>query len=124
MPSYQYSLYAPVEYLPDCTMTTLEGTVWDREPPEQMGGVFLKVCVEGEYWCGTVQTGQDETKGAGYYQAVLGAEGPRAGNWWVAVVDAQGKALSQAVRFQTDTQDCDPDGTGRQWVIIDFRRNY
>jgi hypothetical protein len=42
----------------------------------------------------------------------------------VAVVDAQGRALSQAVLFQTNTQDCDPDGTGRQWVIIDFKRNY
>jgi hypothetical protein len=122
--SYQYSLYSPVEYLPDCAMTTLEGTVWGLNPPDQLGGVLLKVCVEGEFWCGPLQTGQDPTKGAGYYSGVLDPDGPKAGNWWVAVVDAQGRPLSQAVLFQTDTEDCDPDGTGHQWVIIDFKRNY
>lgn len=122
--SYQYSLAAAVEYWPDCALTSLEGTVWDVDLSEQLGGVLLKVCVEGEFWCATLQTGEDPKKGAGYYMAVLGEEGPRAGNWWVAVVDAQGRALSQAVRFTTDTEDCDPDGVGRQWVIIDFRRNY
>ena len=105
-------------------MTTLEGTVWDIEPPNQLGRVFLKVCIEGESWCATLQTGQDPNKGNGYYIAILGYEGPRAGSWWIAVVDAQGKALSERVSFQTDTRDCDPDGTGRQWVIIDFKRNY
>jgi len=122
--SYQYSLFAPVEYLPDCAVTTLEGTVWDIDAGAQMRNVLLKVCVEGEFWCETLGTGEDTTKGDGYFSAILGPEGPRAGNWWVAVVDAQGRALSQAVLFQTDTLDCDPDGTGRQWVIIDFKRNY
>jgi hypothetical protein len=123
-PTYLFSLYKPIEYLPDCATTTLEGTVWDRDPPNQLGGVLLKVCIEGEYWCGPLQTGQDKTKGAGYYSGDLGQEGPRAGNWWVAVVDAEGKPLSQAVRFSTDTRDCEPGGTGHQWVIIDFKRNY
>ncbi len=122
--SYQYSLAAPVEYWPDCAMTSLEGTVWDVEPSKQLAGVLLKVCVEGEYWCAPLRTGQDPKKGAGYYAGILGDEAPRAGNWWVAVVDEQGRALSQAVRFTTDTHDCRPDGTGRQRVIIDFRRNY
>jgi hypothetical protein len=84
----------------------------------------LKVCVEGEYWCGDLYTGRDPEKGEGYYAATLDPEEPKAGNWWVAVVDAQGRALSQAVLFQTNTHDCDPGGTGRQWVIIDFKRNY
>jgi hypothetical protein len=105
-------------------MTYLEGTVWDLEPPNQLAGILLKICIEGEYWCETVQTGQDKTKGAGYYSAVLGAEGPREGNWWVALVDAEGKPLSQAVRFETDTGDCEAGGGGHQRVIIDFKRNY
>ncbi|HJX37009.1 MAG TPA: hypothetical protein VJ714_00285 [Anaerolineae bacterium] len=105
-------------------MTTLEGTVWDVDPSKQLGEVLLRVCVEGEYWCGPLRTGQDPTKGAGYYLAILDPDEPKAGHWWVAVVDAQGRPLSQAVRFQTDTQNCDPEGTGRQWVIIDFKRNY
>ena len=105
-------------------MTTLEGTVWDVDPSKQLGEVLLRVCVEGEYWCGPLRTGQDPTKGAGYYLAILDPDEPKAGHWWVVVVDAQGRPLSQAVRFQTDTQNCDPEGTGRQWVIIDFKRNY
>jgi hypothetical protein len=102
----------------------LEGTVWDIDPADQVKGVLLKVCVAGEFWCATVQTGRDANKGDGYYSAILGSEGPREGTWWVAVVDAQGRALSQAVLFETDTGDCDPDGVGRQTVIIDFHRNY
>jgi hypothetical protein len=117
-------LAAPVEYWPDCALTSLEGTVWAADLSEQLEEVLLKVCVEGEYWCDTLQTGENPKKGDGYYSAVLGDEGPRAGNWWIAVVDAQGRALSQAVRFTTDTADCNPEGGGRQWVIIDFRKNY
>jgi hypothetical protein len=113
-----------VEYWPDCAMTSLEGTVWDADLSEQLDGVLLKVCVEGEFWCATLRTGEDPTKGDGYYIAIFDDEGPRKGNWWVAVVDAEGRALSEAVRFSTDTKNCDPDGFGRQWVIIDFRKNY
>jgi len=110
--------------LPDCAATTLEGTVWDVDRAKQLAGVLLKVCIEGEYWCGSLRTGEDPDKGAGYYVATLDPEEPKAGNWFVAVVDAQGRPLSPAVRFQTDTKDCDPDGTGHQWAIIDFRKNY
>ena len=113
-----------MEYWPDCAMTSLEGTVWDVDLSDQLSGVLLKVCVEGEFWCATLRTGQDPKKGDGYYIAILGDEGRRAGNWWVAVVDAEGRALSEAVRFTTNTEDCNPDGFGRQWVIIDFRKNY
>jgi hypothetical protein len=105
-------------------MTTIEGTVWGLNPGEQLGGVLLKVCVEGEFWCGRLETGLDPDKGAGYYSGILDPDGPKAGRWWVAVVDAQGRPLSQAVMFQTDTRDCEPGGTGRQWVIIDFKKNY
>ena len=122
--SYAYSLDGSIEYAPDCDETSLDGTVWDVGSSIQMPGVLLKVCVEGEYWCATLRTGQDPNKGSGYYIAILGYEGPRDGSWWVAVVDEQGKALSERVSFQTDTRDCDPDGNGRQWVIIDFKRNY
>jgi hypothetical protein len=114
----------PIEYQPDCDVTTLDGTVWDVGSASQVPGVLLKVCIEGEYWCEDVRTGQYPDKGSGYYAATLGYEGPRAGSWWIAVVDEQGRALSERVNFQTDTHDCDPGGSGRQWVIIDFKKNY
>jgi hypothetical protein len=124
-PRYRYSVYSSIEYLPDCEMTTLEGTVWDIEPPRQLADIWLKVCVEGEYWCATLVTPTNPDKGGdGYYQAILGAEGPRAGSWWVAVVDFSGNPISERVSFQTDTHNCEFDGNGRQWVIIDFQRNY
>jgi hypothetical protein len=87
--------------------------------------VWLKVCIEGEYWCAPLITPTDPTQGGvGYYDATLGAEGPRAGNWWVAVTDYDGNLISEKVYFQTDTRNCEPDGDGRQWVIIDFKKNY
>jgi hypothetical protein len=114
----------PIEYEPDCDRTSLEGTVWDVGSGSQAPGVPLKVCVEGEYWCATLRTGQDRNKGAGYFIGILGAEGPRAGSWWVTVVDEQGRALSERVNFQTDTGACNPGGSGRQLVIIDFKKNF
>lgn len=85
---------------------------------------MLKVCVAGEQWCETVHTGQDPDKGDGYYSAILGAEGPRKGRWWVAVVDFEGQPLSERVYFETDTLNCEPYGVGHQWVTIDFVRKY
>jgi hypothetical protein len=32
--------------------------------------------------------------------------------------------VSLAMRLTTDTEECDPDETSCEWVIIDFRRNY
>ena len=122
--AYQYSMKGPIEYSADCPMTSLEGTVWDVGSANQEAWVLLKVCIEGEYWCATLRTGQNPDKGPGYFIAILGADGPRAGNWWVAVVDEQGRALSERVNFQTDTGDCNPGGSGRQLVIIDFKKNF
>ena len=117
-------MYGSIEYLPDCDLTGLEGTVWGVSLPDQLPGILLKVCVEGEFWCATLRTGQNPNEGAGYFSGILGPEGPRAANWWIAIVDAQERALSQAVRFQTNTHYCHAGGIGQQWVIIDFKRNY
>ena len=122
--AYRYRPHASVEYRPDCPRTTLEGTVWDFEPPDQLKGIWLKVCIEGEYWCATLITPTDPSQGDGFYDAVLGSDGPRAASWWVAVIDFDGSLLSERVYFQTDTRDCDPGGIGRQWVIIDFEKSY
>lgn len=89
-----------------------------------MAGVQLRVCVEGEYWCAPLITPTNPNLGDGYYDAVLGAEGPRDGKWWVGVVDSNGRPLSERVHFQTDTKDCESGGSGHQSVIIDFKRNY
>ncbi len=84
-------------------------------------GVHVKVWTEG--WEVTRVAPTDPGKSAGYYDVILSVEGPRAGHWFVAVVDANGNPVSETVPFDTDTVDCRPKGTGRQWVIIDFKAN-
>jgi len=118
-PRYQYSLYNPVEYISDSEMITLEGTIWDIEPPNQLPGVLLKVCIEGEWWCDILRTPnnpKDPSLGAGYYNGTLDK-----GNWWVAVVDADGNELSERVHFET-TQCSGNNDCYR--VIVDFKKNY
>ncbi len=118
-PSYRYAL-AYRQYFPNCGLTFLEGTVWGAGGAP-VSGVHVKVWTAG--WEVTRVTSTDPGKSAGYYDVIF-SQGPRAGNWFVAVVDANGNPLSETVPFETDTIDCTPTGTGRQWVIIDFKANY
>lgn len=120
-PSYRYSLLFR-EYLPNCGLTFVEGTVWNADGVTQTGGARVKVWTEG--WEVTRVTPTDPAKGAGYYDAIFSVQEPREGNWFVVVVDGNGNPLSEVVPFDTNTVDCEPDGTGRQWVIIDFKATY
>ncbi len=88
---------------------------------EPRSGVRVKVWTAG--WEVTRVTSTDPSKSNGYYDVIF-SQGPRAGNWFVAIVDANGNPLSETVPFDTDTSDCTPHGTGHQWVIIDFKANY
>ena len=85
------------------------------------------MCVEGEYWCSQpIITGADPGKGPGYYAGILSreGEGPRKGDWFVAVIDANDNLVSERVHFDTDTVSCEPNGTGHQHVIVDFKKIY
>lgn len=122
-PSYQYQLLY-IEYEPNCALTFLEGTVWDVDGAAQFKGANLKVCIADESWCETIVTPADPGRGDGYFVAILGAQGPRAGSWFAVIVDANNRPVSEIARFETDTADCTPKGSGRQRVIIDFLRKY
>ena len=111
-----------IEYLPNCGLTFVEGTVWEPDGVTQRSEVHVKVWTAG--WEETRLTPTDAGKGDGYYDAILSAEGPRQGQWFVAVVDESGNPLSEVVPFDTNTVDCEPAGTGHQWVIVDFKANY
>ena len=118
-PHYEYSPYNPVEYTSDSETITLEGTIWDFEPPNQLPGVLLKVCTDGEWWCDILRTPKDPsdpTLGAGYYNGTLDK-----GNWWVAVVDADHNEISERVHFETT--ECSGDNDCQR-VTIDFKKNY
>jgi hypothetical protein len=118
---HQYSMLY-IEYQPNCGITFIEGTVWGPGGTTQRRDARVKVWTAG--WEITRVTPTDEAKGDGYYDVTLGAQGPRAGSWFVAVVDASGNPLSEVVPFDTDTVDCEPTGAGHQWVIVDFLANY
>jgi len=111
-----------IQHLPNCGLTFIEGTVWDSDEVTQRSEVRVKVWTAG--WEVTRVTPTDVGKGSGYYDVILSTQGPREGNWFVAVVDDDGNPLSEAVSFDTNTVDCEPGGTGHQWVIVDFKANY
>lgn len=111
-----------IEYLPNCGLTFIEGTVWNPDGVTQRSDVRVKVWTAG--WEVIRVTPTDAGKGPGYYDVILSTEGPREGNWFVAVVDANGNPLSDTVSFDTNTTNCEPGGTGHQWVIVDFKANY
>jgi hypothetical protein len=119
-PRYQYSLRSK-DCRPD-TETALEGTIWDSDLTQQVAGVYLKVCIAGEWWC-------DERGWATpYYPGQSDGEylvhlwdAPKEGSWFVQVVDANGNALSEAVFFETTLSSAPGDC---QWVTIDFKKNH
>lgn len=114
---------AYIEYWPNCGYTFIEGTVWNPDGVTQRSGVHVKVWAGG--WEGVIRvTPTDSGKGPGYYDVIFSDTGPREGNWFAAVVGANGSLLSEIVPFDTNTIDCEPHGTGHQWVILDFRANY
>ncbi len=116
-------MHGSIQYAPDCDKTEVRGTIYDSDLTTELADVRLRVCIEGEYWCADLKTPIGRI-GPGHYDATLGAEGPRQGSWWVVIVDASGRELSERVRFQTDTGTCTSGGTGRQVVTIDFKKNY
>ena len=121
LPSYQYSMKY-IEYWPNCGLTFVEGTVWKADGATQTRGARVKVWTAG--WEVIRVTPTDPGKGDGYYDVIFSVEGPREGNWFAAVVDGNGNPLSETISFDTNTVDFWPNGTGHQWVIVDFQANY
>ena len=99
--------------------------MWDVGGTAQLKGARVKVCIADESWCSdTKVTPSDPGRADGYFEFTLGAQGPREGDWYAVVVDANDRPVSEIARFKTDTADCTPKGSGRQRVIIDFLREY
>jgi tetratricopeptide (TPR) repeat protein len=104
---------------PQCAFTKVEGWVFNADGATQRSGVRVKV-----WWSGgevTYVTPSEGGMGPGYYAHTISYQGPREGQWFVAVVDVNGKTLSETVPFDTNTADCRPRGVGHQWVKVNFR---
>jgi len=115
------------QQFPNCAMTFIEGTVYDRGGARS-NGVRVKVWADG--WEGVVEiTGQKDANRPGYYSVILSAPPPgqpggaRPGIWFVAVVNEAGATISPISTVQTTGKPCDPESSGVQWVILDFQAN-
>lgn len=119
---YQFGAREPV-FLPNCGITMIKGMV-ETEDGQPLNGVTVRV-----WWDGagpqqvySLPSGTDPTKPNGYWDVVL-ASGPKVGKWYVNVVDRDtGKQLSEVITVNTDVGPCDPTGSGKQVVIVDFVR--
>lgn len=66
------------------------------------------------------ETGSNALWGNGGYEIVL-SELPIQGTWYISIVDGDGKPVGDIYPVETTSNGCD-DGTGRQIVNINFRR--
>lgn len=122
-PSFKYQGFEPY-YHPNCGQTFLEGTVYNTDDTPAAKGIRVKMWTTN-YEHITV-TGEDPNKASGYYWQCICADGPREGDWFVAVVDEAGNPISDTVSFHTDGdyKNCQPGGTGRQVVWVNFKARY
>lgn len=110
-------------YQPNCGLTQVKGTIRDSSGGA-VNGVTVRVWFDGaqpdQFY--SRPSGTDPTRGAGEWDVVL-ANYPKAGRWYVAVVDrSTGTLLSEAATVETDDGPCKPGQSGRQIVIQDFVR--
>jgi len=117
-PSVPYKGYGPW-YEPNCGNTWIEGRVLDQDGATGLKGVLVKLWTEG-FTFPLFESGTWTNRAAGLYEFTIGASYPRAGSWWIALVDAGGGLISDVIAFQT-TADCDS-ASGRQKVVVDFVR--
>lgn len=119
---YQFGAEQPV-FQPNCGVTMVKGLV-KTETGQPLNGVTVRVWWDGAgpQQAYSLPSGTDPTKPNGYWDVIL-AEGPKAGKWYVNVVDREtGRQLSEVVTVNTDFGPCQPGGEGKQVVIVDFVR--
>jgi hypothetical protein len=110
------------DYQSNCGLTFLEGTIWNADSTVAAKGVRVKVWNPWG-WETVETTGKDPSKATGYYSVIFDSK-PKEGSWFVAVVDSAGNLISPTVAFETTAGPCASGSGGKQWVIVDFQRNY
>lgn len=121
-PSLDYRVGRGPDYLPNCGYTFLEGIIWNADGTVAAKGILVKVWNPWG-WEIVETTGRHPDKATGAY-IVIFDDKPKEGSWFVAVVDGAGNLISPTVAFETNEVDCQPTGSGKQWVRVDFVRNF
>ncbi|HEX2173508.1 MAG TPA: hypothetical protein VHL09_13815 [Dehalococcoidia bacterium] len=102
-----------VSYQPNCGITQVKGRVVN---PDGVGRGGVQVRVSAGEWS-AISNPSDSN---GYWDVLLDNK-PKAGSWDVAVWE-NNAAVSPVQRVDTNTEDCGPNGGGRQVAVVDFRR--
>lgn len=101
-----------VGYLPNCGLTQVKGRIVN---PDGNGRGGVRVRVSSGDW----NTISNPSDGNGNWDVLLDGR-PKAGAWDVVVWDNGPQSPVQ--RVETNTNDCGPNGGGRQVAVVDFRR--
>lgn len=113
-PRWNYRVFN-VTYEPNCGLTMIRGNVVN---PDGIGREGVKVRVLAA--SGTYGAVSNFTNKDGYYDVTLANEA-KAGDWIVEVF-IEDDVQSNAAYVSTNTEDCRPNGPGRQIVKVDFIR--
>ncbi len=117
--SYQFNKAILQRCDPNAGVTYVKGTTYRNGSPTNGLLVAFSYAPDGPV-VASVQSGPHqgyEGWDAGYYSHILQSDGPREGNWFFWIVDANGQRISAVANVQTDGTA----GDGKcQQAIIDF----
>ncbi len=112
-------------YLPNCGVTLVRGTIYDDDQRTTLNDVTVRVWYDGadpDSGYSNPSGRYNGTQPSGYYDVLL-ADHPKAGKWYVAVVDrATRELLSPVQTVYTDVGPCSTGQSGHQVVIQDWVR--
>ncbi|MBI4300078.1 MAG: LysM peptidoglycan-binding domain-containing protein [Chloroflexi bacterium] len=103
---------------PNCGLTAIGGTLLDAQGNGVAG---YRVVAGDDIWKEWSHT-TDPTGGDGKYGVILDIK-PKAGRWYVYIIDSGGNQVSPRLLIETTDTDCAPTGAGRQNMKVNFRKS-
>lgn len=122
-PQYEYNKAVVQRCDPNAGTTYVNGTVYRNHQPQNGVRVVYSHSPDGPWVTQPAITGPHPGYpdwGPGFYSHIIGANGPRGGDWYFWLVDDSGRRISAIAHLHTDSQA----GPGKcQQAIIDFDTN-
>ncbi len=123
LPPFPY-LVRGIGWEPNCGLTQVKIRLSDASNPFlRINGVRFRVQTADNSW-GVVSspTGADGQE-PGYTQVTMDNRA-KVASWQVIPLDAQGNPAAPGASFTTDTQNCQPGGSGHQVAVVDWAKYY
>ncbi|GAB4563896.1 MAG: hypothetical protein Kow0047_13190 [Anaerolineae bacterium] len=122
-PQYEYNKALVQRCDPNAGATYVNGTVYRNHQPFNGARVVYSYEPDGPWVTAPVISGPHTgypNWAPGFYSHIIGANGPRGGEWYFWIVDESGKRISAIAHLHTDSTA----GDGKcQQAIIDFDTN-